>query len=45
MEQKIKNMTGSGLSLKIKRKSKKAQLKSKRSKANDIFTQKHKWNV
>jgi hypothetical protein len=45
LEQKIKNMTGSGLGLKRKRKSKKAQLKAKRSKVNDIFTQKHKWNV
>jgi hypothetical protein len=37
LEQKIENMTGSGLSLKRKRKSKRAQLKTKRSKVNDFF--------
>ena len=45
LEQKIKNMTGSGLSLKRKRKSKRTQFKTKRSRVHDIFTQKHKWNV
>jgi hypothetical protein len=40
LEQKIKNMTGSGLRLKRKRKSKKAQSLSKRRKVKDIFTEK-----
>lgn len=40
LEQKIKKMTGSGLSLKRKRKSKMGQSKSKRRKVKDIFTEK-----
>jgi hypothetical protein len=40
LEQKIKKMTGSGLSLKRKHKSKKAQSKSKRRMVKDIFTEK-----
>jgi len=38
LEQKIKNMTGAGLSLKRKRKSKKSQSPSKRRNVIDIFT-------
>lgn len=40
LEQKIKNMTGSGLRLKRKRKSKKVQSLGKRRKVKDIFTEK-----
>jgi hypothetical protein len=40
LEQKIKNMTGSGFTLKRKRKSKKVQSLSKLKKVKDIFTEK-----
>ena len=40
LEQKIKKLTGPGLSLKRKRKSKNAQSQSKRRKVKDIFTEK-----
>jgi len=40
LEQKIKKMTGPGLSVKRKRKSKKARSQSKRRKVTDIFTDK-----
>ena len=38
LEEKIKKMTGYGLALKIKRKTKKSQSQGKRRKVNDIFT-------
>jgi hypothetical protein len=38
LQQKIKNLTGSGLTLKRKRKSKTVQSLSKRKKVKDIFT-------
>jgi len=44
-ERKMKKMTSSGLSLKGKRKSKKAQSQSKRRKIKDIFTGKQYWIV
>jgi hypothetical protein len=40
LEGKIKKMTGSGLGLKRKRMTKKAQSKGKRRKVKDIFTAK-----
>jgi len=40
LQEKIKNMTGSGLGLKRKRKLKKAQSQSKRRKVKDIFSEK-----
>ena len=40
LEEKIKNMTGSGLGLKRKRKLKKAQSQNKRRKVKDIFSEK-----
>jgi hypothetical protein len=40
LEQKIKKMTRSGLSLKRKHKSKKAQSRSKRRKVKEILTEK-----
>jgi hypothetical protein len=39
LQEKIKNMTGSGLGLKRKRKLKKVQSQSKRRKVKDIFTE------
>ena len=39
IQEKIKNMTGSGLGLKRKRKLKKVQSQSKRRKVKDIFTE------
>ena len=40
LQEKIKKMTGSGLDLKRKHKSKKIQSRSKRRKVKDIFTEK-----
>jgi hypothetical protein len=45
LQQKIKNMRGSGLTLKRKRKSKTVQCLSKRAKVKDIFTKKQKWSA
>jgi hypothetical protein len=42
LQEKIKNMTGSGLGLKRKRKFKKVQSQSKRRKVKDIFTKSEK---
>ena len=42
LQEKIKNMTGSGLGLKRKRKFKKVQSQSKRRKVKDIFTKNEK---
>jgi hypothetical protein len=42
LEEKIKNMTGSGLALKRKRMTKKSQSLGKRRKVNDIFTEEKK---
>jgi hypothetical protein len=42
LEEKIKNMTSSGLALKRKRKTKKSQSQGKRRKVKDIFTEEKK---
>ena len=42
LEQKIKKMTGSALSLKRKRQPKKSQSQGKRRKVKDIFTEEKK---